>query len=154
MIIFDYLQSKITLQSKEKKSLKSSGGSNKSNVDDLQSSEKSHLPSKSARTSNKSNPSLVNSNQHSNLSMSQDKSMDVIYDSNSIHSFSLLEIGDLENRVLCVDRKLRVAGFKHEAEFFNSYYVVPSGYNRNNCNSAFCSSVQIKGILNKRDEEC
>ena len=133
--------------------MKSRDSSNKSKIDDPQSYEKSHLPSNRARAFNKSNPSLVNSNQHSNLSMSQDKSMDVIYDSNSMHSFSLLEIGDLENRVLCVNRKLRVTGFKHKAEFFNSYYVVPLGYNRNNCNSAFCSSVQINDILDKCDEE-
>ena len=121
--IFNYLQSKIIPKSK-KKALKFSGGSDRSKVDVPRSLEKSHEPSKSALTSDKSNSLLTTSIQHSNLSMSQDKSLDTVHDSSIRHSFSLKQIVDIENRVICVDRKLRVAGSKHQPEDLNSYYLI------------------------------
>ena len=107
----------------KKKAMQSSDEVTKSKIDSLQSLKKSHLSHASARICNKPNLPSSASIQYSNLSTSQNNSMDAICDSKRNHCFSLIEIDNLENRVLCVDRKLMIADFSYDPEIFNSYYV-------------------------------
>ena len=82
-------------------------------------------PPTSTRISSNPDPPSITSNQLLSIFMSQNEAVNATCGLNKNHSFSLLEIDDLENRVVCVDRKLRVAGFRHAPEVLNSYHVIP-----------------------------
>ena len=89
------------------------------------SSDKIHSPPASVRIfSNPASPSIT-STQRLNVSMSRQKPADATCcNSSTKRSHSLFEIDNLEDRVICVDRKLMVTGFNYEPGVFDSYRVI------------------------------
>ena len=139
----DNLQNIINSQS-NKKTSKSDEDYMKTKINTQLSSKESHVPPANERVSNNPKPPSTSSNQNSNIFMSQKRPMGIENISNRKHPHSLLEVDDLVNRVVCVNRKLTIVGSSHEAEAFSTYYANSLERDKSDCYENAYSSAKIE----------